>query len=457
MKSILKTTICIAVFSLLLTPVVIGDQGIPKPLLNGHVWAIPSIQGNNITVSVNINSGNELLQAAHVELDYDPNMLIETGFTPGTLLGTAILTEPGTSNVTSGKVIYGATRIHGNPQMQVNGTFFTVTFHIKNNIETASNVEFNVSNTMLFKLETVVLNRTPPTQIVASNGELVNLSDIVTLKNGTFKIQNYSQLNLTERLKAVHNIEDNLTNQFKPSADEAISVGCSKGYCEWKIIKGTHVPTQVSKLSPATYTGWVESDRYYENGGANHMYAYWTVPVKPFNQSDPDVQIAMFPALEDGSGDILQPVLQWAHLGWWIFAEFGPDNGPYSWGTAYPANPGDVIYGNIWQSMANPGNWIIDTTDETTGDHSSLTVQAASIQPWAYYGLESTITDHPILSCNQFSGGPFFNNTYLDALSPSWTPWVNNTGTCALGVDKQYPLLKLSLKHLAMVILIMIF
>ncbi len=160
--TILKTIICIAAlsFTVLLTPAVMAEETV-KPLLDANVWAIPSSQGNNITVAVDINSGNESLLAAHVELNYDPNVLIETGFTPGTLLGTAILTEPGTPNITSGKVTYGVVRIHGNPQVQVNGTFFTVTFHVKNNIETASNVKFNVSNVILSKLETVEVNRPP--------------------------------------------------------------------------------------------------------------------------------------------------------------------------------------------------------------------------------------------------------------------------------------------------------
>ncbi len=98
------------------------------------VSVVPSNQnvapGATFSVNVNIDSGSENLQAAHVELNYDPGVLTNVVVTKGSLLGSSILDEPATPIVTTNKVTYGATRASGNTAVPVNGTFFTVQFQV---------------------------------------------------------------------------------------------------------------------------------------------------------------------------------------------------------------------------------------------------------------------------------------------------------------------------------------
>ena len=103
----------------------------------GVVSVIPQSKnvapGATFSVNVNVDSGSDNLQAAHVELNFDTSVLTATAFTKGTLLGSPILEEPGIG-IGTGKVTYGASRTTGNPSVPVNGTFFTVQFQVKSNI-----------------------------------------------------------------------------------------------------------------------------------------------------------------------------------------------------------------------------------------------------------------------------------------------------------------------------------
>jgi hypothetical protein len=107
-----------------------GGGGTGTPSISIIPPSTTANQGDTFSVNVNIDSGSDNLHAAHVELTYDPGVLTNIGVTPGTLLGSPILTEPGTPVVTSGKVTYGASRTSGNPAVPVNGTFFTVQFQV---------------------------------------------------------------------------------------------------------------------------------------------------------------------------------------------------------------------------------------------------------------------------------------------------------------------------------------
>jgi len=112
-----------------------GQVNIGTPCNSAKVWVVPQTQnappGAIFSVNVNIDSGSDNLQAAHVELNYDTSVLTNVLFLPGSLIGSAIQDEPG-SGVTPGKITYGAARTSGNPAVPVNGTFFTVQFQVKN-------------------------------------------------------------------------------------------------------------------------------------------------------------------------------------------------------------------------------------------------------------------------------------------------------------------------------------
>ena len=88
--------------------------------------------GATFSVKVNIDSGSDNLHAAQVELNYDANVLTAKTVILENLLGTDMLTEPG-SGIGTGNVKYGVARTSSNPVAPVNGTFFTVQFEVKNN------------------------------------------------------------------------------------------------------------------------------------------------------------------------------------------------------------------------------------------------------------------------------------------------------------------------------------
>jgi hypothetical protein len=85
--------------------------------------------GATFTFTVNIDSGSENVQFAHVELNYDKTNLTANTITPGNLLGAETLTEPG-NGISPGKVKYGLART-SSAAAPVNGTFITVQFIAK--------------------------------------------------------------------------------------------------------------------------------------------------------------------------------------------------------------------------------------------------------------------------------------------------------------------------------------
>ena len=103
------------------------------PSGGAKVFGSPQTQvvapGATFTFSVNIDSGSEKLQFAHVELNYDSTKLTANTITPGNLLGADTLTEPG-NGISSGKVKYGLART-SSAAAPVNGTFITVQFTAK--------------------------------------------------------------------------------------------------------------------------------------------------------------------------------------------------------------------------------------------------------------------------------------------------------------------------------------
>ncbi len=116
--------------------VVLSDNTItlasPPPGTGGvKVYGFPTqtlvvAPGATFTFSVNIDSGSENLQFAHVELNYDKTNLTANTITSGNLLGADALAEPG-NGISPGKVKFGLART-ASAAAPVNGTFITVQF-----------------------------------------------------------------------------------------------------------------------------------------------------------------------------------------------------------------------------------------------------------------------------------------------------------------------------------------
>jgi hypothetical protein len=126
----------------------------------GIVSVVPQSQnaapGAVFSVSVNIDSGSDNLQGAHVELNFDTNVLTATGYSKGTLLGTNVLEEPNIG-ISEGKVTYGAARTQNPTASPVNGTFITVQFQVKSSAQSGASglnlVSVNLKNTTTGDLE----------------------------------------------------------------------------------------------------------------------------------------------------------------------------------------------------------------------------------------------------------------------------------------------------------------
>lgn len=126
----------------------------------GEVSVVPSTltvsPGGTFTVNINADSGSSNLQAASIELNYDANVLNASSVTAGNLLGTGILTEPG-SGITQGKVKYGIARTTAsNPAAPANGTFITIEFRVNSNAP-AANYTLDLVNAVLKTSATITI------------------------------------------------------------------------------------------------------------------------------------------------------------------------------------------------------------------------------------------------------------------------------------------------------------
>lgn len=116
--------------------------------------------GATFTFTVNIDSGSDKLQFAHVELNYDMANLTANAITSGNLLGADALAEPG-NGISPGKVKYGLART-SSAAASVNGTFMTVQFMAKS----------SASGINVLDLANVVLMNSTTSQI--SNPQVID-------------------------------------------------------------------------------------------------------------------------------------------------------------------------------------------------------------------------------------------------------------------------------------------
>ena len=87
--------------------------------------------GDTFTIDVVIDSATNNVKVCHVEVSYDSTVFTAGTITEAGLLGTNILTEPG-SGASDGIVKYGLSRqlLAGNPAVPVSGTFISITFEV---------------------------------------------------------------------------------------------------------------------------------------------------------------------------------------------------------------------------------------------------------------------------------------------------------------------------------------
>jgi len=152
------------------TAVVGEEQQPPPPTTPASVSISPSSTttslGDSFTIQLVIDSTVYKLLACHVEINYDSNVFTAGTITEAGLLGTDILTEPG-SGATDGLVKYGITRVAGNTPVPVSGTLISITFTVS---DTASSGSYSLDlNNLRLKNE----NNNEIVQVVDHDGVVV--------------------------------------------------------------------------------------------------------------------------------------------------------------------------------------------------------------------------------------------------------------------------------------------
>ncbi len=205
---------------------------------------------------------------------------------------------------------------------------------------------------------------------------------------------------------------------------------------------------------PTIGHAWIEYSSVTTGTSFGELVAEWTVPPTPSINNGQTVYL--FPGMEDYAHvvSIIQPVLGWN-------SDFYAAWGIASWnccvaGNAFEAtptrvNPGDTIYGAMWDTCAagtlSCPTWDILTYDLSTGHYSEMLNTSSYGQTfnWAFAGA---LEVYNIYQCGNYppSNSTSFHNLYLynDSFglipSPNWS--VSNisgglTPQCGYGGNMQ--------------------
>jgi len=137
------------------------EQPPPTPtLVSISPSSITISPGDTFTIEVVVDSATNNVQGYHVEISYDSTVFTAGAITEAGLLGTNILTEPG-SGASDGLVKYGLARISGNPAVPVSGAFISITFEVSQTASPGSyslNVEAALLDESLDEITGIVHN-----------------------------------------------------------------------------------------------------------------------------------------------------------------------------------------------------------------------------------------------------------------------------------------------------------
>jgi hypothetical protein len=199
----------------------------------------------------------------------------------------------------------------------------------------------------------------------------------------------------------------------------------------------TSIPTRHPVQDPGTGNGWVEASQWDVSlkslDDIDYLYGTWTVPSIPETYG---ALIYLFNGIEpSGGGWIIQPVLQYGDNGqfggdYWVLASWlVHSNTDYFVSSPIGVNPGDTIFGSLWESSISGGTlgYDVDATDRSTNQSSTLSLTINGYHwVWAYAGV---LEAYRVTSCSEFpsgsSGSEGFVKThvahgypYLDFINP---------------------------------------
>lgn len=230
--------------------------------------------------------------------------------------------------------------------------------------------------------------------------------DYVVTPNGYFSVSCVQPVHAGEKLHSDGRIESANGSMRTPAACTQPHYSASGARID---PNGTITAMADSTRKNPSINGWVLDADYSSSVAIGRIVASWTVPSAPTKVTSSQVDY-FFPGLEQSESSaesILQPV-----LGYNAFSS------PYnkwtmaSWnccvsGTTYYSDPinvsvGDKIVGNTqsscgaWPSCAT---WAITSTDETTGQSTTLNTDPYAALTWVFGGV---LEAYGISSCNQF-------------------------------------------------------
>jgi hypothetical protein len=207
---------------------------------------------------------------------------------------------------------------------------------------------------------------------------------------------------------------------------------------------------------PGTGNGWVEAAQWDTGLGTgdniDFLYGYWTVPSIPKTYG---ALIFLFNGIEPSGGAwIVQPVLQYGDNGafggnyWSLASWLVHSNTDYFVSSPIGVNPGDKIYGSLWETSISGGTvgYDVAATDQTLNQSTDLSLTATGYHwIWAYAGV---LESYNVTACSEFPGGSSgsleFTKTHvyhgypnLDNLSPDFYSAEYNYGgpSCNFKVD----------------------
>jgi hypothetical protein len=163
---------------------------------------------------------------------------------------------------------------------------------------------------------------------------------------------------------------------------------------------------------PGTGNGWVEASQWglslKSGDNIDLIDGYWYVPSVPETYG---ALIFLFNGTEPaGGGWIMQPVLQYGDNGafggdYWVLASWVVHNDQeYFVSSPVGVNPGDEIAGYTYQTSVSGDTlgYLIDASDQSTGQNTTLSLTATGYQWTAAYA--GVLEAYNVTSCSEFPG-----------------------------------------------------
>ena len=203
------------------------------------------------------------------------------------------------------------------------------------------------------------------------------------------------------------------------------------------VVHGDSVERVEPGMKP-DYSGWVARSDSNANitPPAGSSDAIFNVPSAPTTKNGQ--VLYYFPGLEDGGAvqTILQPVLAWNGFSdaRWTMTNWNCCKSGKTWhGATIPVNTGDKIKGTMKGSSCTGGvcaNWMISSTDKTTGQKTSFNTESyGQAFDWYFGGVKEVYfvtqcSQYPANGSISFKKVHFYDTAGVETTPTDWNHWV---------------------------------